>query len=139
MSRTAMTMILAATMAAAAPAAYSQIAPTPSTATTTVVEQHMQGNQIRASKFIGSTVYDVQNRNIGKVTDLLFDRSGRVDAAVLDVGEFLGIGGKYIAVPVNDIKTDNNRLTVDMTKEQLQSAQAFRFNDTNSIGSSTQR
>jgi len=39
---------------------------------------------------------------------------------VVDVGSFLGVGGKYVAVPPTDIKTDNNRLTLDRTKEQLQ-------------------
>ena len=78
----------------------------------------------------------MQNRNIGKVKDLLFDKSGRVDQAVLDVGAFLGMGGKYVAVPLKDIKMDNNRLTLDMTKEQLKSAQTFKFNETESTGTS---
>jgi hypothetical protein len=39
---------------------------------------------------------------------------------VLDVGSFLGMGGKDVAVLPSDIKTDNNRLTLDRTKEQLQ-------------------
>jgi hypothetical protein len=27
------------------------------------------------------------------------------------------MGGKYVAIPLNDIKTDNNRLTLDRSKE----------------------
>jgi hypothetical protein len=48
------------------------------------------------------------------------------------------MGGKYVAVPLSVIKTDNNRLTLDMTKEQLQQAQAYNLEnaDTGS-GSST--
>src|SRR5437870_1162823 len=74
---------------------------------------------------IGSGVYDVQNRNIGKVSDLVLNKNGTVDAVVLDVGSFLGMGGKYVAVPLSDIKTDNNRLTLDRTKEQLQQMAAY--------------
>lgn len=134
MSKTTMTAIFAAMMALA-PMAYAQ---------TTAPAAHAPGsmtqmgpNQIRVSKFIGSTVYDVQNRNIGDVKDMVMDRDGRVASVILDVGAFLGMGGKFVAVSMNDIKTDNNRLTLDMTKEQLKSAQAFNFNDTNSTGSST--
>jgi hypothetical protein len=37
---------------------------------------------------------------------------------VVDFGTFLGMGGKSVAVKCNDLKTDNNRLTLDATKEQ---------------------
>jgi sporulation protein YlmC with PRC-barrel domain len=33
---------------------------------------------MRASKMIGSAVYDVQNRKIGKVRDLVLDRGGQI-------------------------------------------------------------
>ena len=34
----------------------------------------IQPDEMRASKMIGSTVYDVQNRNIGSVKDLILDK-----------------------------------------------------------------
>jgi sporulation protein YlmC with PRC-barrel domain len=130
------TAIFAAMMALSVPAFAQTAATTSSSGSTVATETQMKPDQIRAEKFIGSTVYDVQNRNIGKVKDLLFDKSGRVDVAVVDVGAFLGMGGKYVAVPLKDIKMDNNRLTLDMTKEQLKSAQEFKFNDTERTGTS---
>jgi len=87
----------------------------------------IQSDQFRASKMIGSAVYDVQNRNIGSIKDLVVNKDGKVDAAVVNVGTFLAMGGKYVAVPLSDIKTDNNRLTLDMSKEQLQQAQAYNL------------
>ena len=111
------TAIFAAIIAAAAPGAQTSATP----ATHAAVTSHIiQSDEVRASKMIGSSVYDVQDRNIGKVSDLILNKNGTVDAAVLDVGSFLGMGGKYVAVPLADIKTDNNRLTLDRTKEQLQ-------------------
>ena len=87
---------------------------------------------------MGSTVYDVQNRDIGKVKDLVLNKDGKIDAVVLDVGTFLGMGGKYVAVPLTDIKTDNNRLTLDRTKEQLQQMAAYQIENPNTgAGSST--
>ena len=76
---------------------------------------------------------------------IILDRDGKVAAVVLDVGAFLGIGGKYVAVSMNDLKItqDNNnsnkpRFTVDMTKDQLKAAQAYDLNEkTGPTGTST--
>src|SRR5215472_10373159 len=131
-----MTVVFAALVATAAPAAYAQTSTLP--ATHTAVTNHMiQSDEIRASKMMGSTVYDVQNRDIGKVKDLVLNKDGKIDAVVLDVGTFLGMGGKYVAVPLTDIKTDNNRLTLDRTKEQLQQMAAYQLENPNTGAGST--
>jgi sporulation protein YlmC with PRC-barrel domain len=130
----------AAVLLATAPLAYAQSNMAPDTAATATnpVGTRIQSDQFRASKMIGSTVYDVQNRDIGKVEDLIIDKGGRVSSAVVDVGTFLGMGGKYVAVPLSNIKSDNNRLTLDMTKTQLQEAQAYDLTNADTgAGSST--
>jgi len=99
--------------------------------TTNRAEEVIQSDQMRASKIIGSAVYDVQNPKIGKVRDLVLDRSGQIAAMVVDVGTFLGMGGKNVAVKLGDVKTDNNRLTLDFTKEQLQQMANYRLDDRN--------
>ncbi len=143
MFKRTMTAIIAAMMAVSVPVAYAQTTTSPSTAphsaatTATATTAQMKPDQMRASKFIGSTVYDMQNQNVGSVKDLIFDRDGRIEAAVVDVGTFLGMGGKYVAVKLSDIKTANNRLTLDMSKDQLKSAQEFKFPETSSTGTST--
>src|ERR1700752_4523014 len=94
--------------------------------------------QSRASKMIGSTTYDIKPRSIGHVRDLVLDRGGKVASVVVDVGAFLGMGGKYVAVNLRDLKTDHNRLTLDLTKEQLQQAQNYRLETPNAgAGTST--
>jgi sporulation protein YlmC with PRC-barrel domain len=140
MSKTTVTAVFAAMIATAAPAAFAQTHATSDTsdARTAVVHNTIQPDELRASKMLGSTVYDVQNRNIGSVKDLVLNKDGKVDAAVIDVGSFLGMGGKFIAVPISDIKTDNNRLTLDRTKEQLQQMAAYDLENPNTgAGSST--
>ena len=124
MSKTAMTAAFAAVMALSSPVAFQA----------TAMAQNatmISPNQIRATKFLGTTVYDVQNRNIGDVKDVILDRNGQVASVILDVGAFLGMGGKYVAVSMNDIKMTNNRLTLDRSKEQLQQAQAYQLEDRN--------
>ena len=140
MQRIFTTSAVALALAGSIPAAYAQTSTSDTRAATTVATTStiIQPDEVRASKMIGSMVYDVQNRNIGSVKDLILDKSGRVDKVVLDVGSFLGVGGKYVAIPLSDIKTDHNRLTLDRNKEQLKQMAEYRLEDRNSgAGSST--
>ena len=122
MSKFYMTAAMALALAAAVPA-YAQTTTTHErqvVAANETLPHSIQPDQMRASKMISSAVYDVQNRKIGSVADVILNKDGKVDAVVIDVGSFLGMGGKDVAVLPSDIKTDNNRLTLDRTKEQLQ-------------------
>jgi len=131
------TAIFAAIIAAAAPGAFAQTRAVPETHPA-VTSHIIQSDEVRASKMMGTTVYDLQNRSIGKVSDIVLNKDGKVDAVVLDVGSFLGMGGKYVAIPLSDIKTDNNRLTLDRTKEQLQQMAAYQLeNPDTGAGTST--
>jgi sporulation protein YlmC with PRC-barrel domain len=136
-----LTAAVAAILMATSPLAFAQPNTAPREAAVTATNPtgtQIQSDQFRASKMLGSTVYDIQNRDIGSVKDLVIDKDGRVADAVVDVGTFLGMGGKYVAVPLSAIKTDNNRLTLDMTKEQLQQAEAYNLENSNTgAGSST--
>jgi sporulation protein YlmC with PRC-barrel domain len=128
----------ASLLIAATPVAYAGTAAQSSANTTSAAQSQIQPDQIRAGKMIGSAVYDVQNRKIGHVKDLVLDRDGQVASVVVDVGAFLGVGGKYVAVSLRDLKTDHNRLTLDLTKEQLQQAQNYRLeNSYTGAGTST--
>ena len=139
--RVSMPVAFAVLLASAMPAAYAQTRAAPETragTTGTQSDRAIQSDQIRASKMIGSTVYDVQNRKIGSVKDLVLDKDGKVANVVIDVGSFLGVGGKYVAIGMNDLKGDNNRLTLDRTKEQLQQMAEYRLEDRNTgAGTST--
>jgi sporulation protein YlmC with PRC-barrel domain len=139
-SKIHLTAAVALALAAAAPVAYAQTATTHDTrvAASDTLPHSIQADEIRASKMIGSAVYDVQNRNIGSVDDVILNKDGKVDAVVIDVGSFLGMGGKDVAVLPSDIKTDNNRLTLDRTKEQLQQMAKYNLENRNTgAGSST--
>jgi sporulation protein YlmC with PRC-barrel domain len=128
------TAAVALALAAAAPVVCAQTATTHDA----LVAHSIQTDEIRASKMIGSAVYDVQNRKIGSVDDVILNKDGKVDAVVIDVGSFLGMGGKDVAVLPSDIKTDNNRLTLDRTKEQLQQMAAYNLENKNTgAGTST--
>ncbi|HUH83869.1 MAG TPA: PRC-barrel domain-containing protein [Stellaceae bacterium] len=124
------TAALAILLGFAAPAAIAADTSTTHSAATTG-SQTIQPNQMRASKVIGANVYDRDNQKVGSVYDLILDRDGRVANVVVDVGSVLGIGGKTVAVKMSDLKTDNNRLTLNQTKQQLQEAANYRVEDRN--------
>jgi len=90
-------------------------------------------DQIRASTMIGQAVYAPDNKSIGTVADLVMQKDGNTRAALVDVGGFLGIGSKRVAIPFDQIKVvpdsqNNNapRLTVAMTRAELEQAPAWQ-------------
>jgi sporulation protein YlmC with PRC-barrel domain len=58
----------------------------------------------RASKLEGVNVYNQNNERIGEVDDVLVDKQGKVEAVVIGVGGFLGIGERRVAVPFNALQ-----------------------------------
>jgi hypothetical protein len=70
----------------------------------------MQPGQFRASKLIGVNIYGSEqgNRNdtdkIGDINEVIVDRMGQIQAVVIGVGGFLGIGEKDVAIPFNQIE-----------------------------------
>ena len=55
--------------------------------------------QWRAPKLIGVGVYGPDDKQIGKIDDLLLDKNGSAQTIVIGVGGFLGFGKKDVAVP----------------------------------------
>ncbi|WLS09477.1 PRC-barrel domain-containing protein [Shinella sumterensis] len=88
--------------------------------------------QISANTYIGQSVYNSADESIGKISDLIMEKSGGIDAAVIGVGGFLGIGEKWVAVPFEKIAitqvpdSDDVKLTTTETAESLQAAPEFK-------------
>jgi hypothetical protein len=55
--------------------------------------------QWRAPKLIGVGVYGPDDKQIGKIDDLMVDHDGATRTVVIGVGGFLGFGKKEVAVP----------------------------------------
>lgn len=90
--------------------------------------------QWRASDIISQPVYNSANERIGEIEELIIDRDGRVWAAIIGVGGFLGIGERHVAINYNalQVTTENNtmRIMANMNRNQLQQAPAFQQPDT---------
>jgi sporulation protein YlmC with PRC-barrel domain len=65
-------------------------------------------DQWLASHLEGLDVYSSNNGDkIGDISDLIFDSSGKVQAVLIGVGGYLGIGERNIAVPFDQISFVN--------------------------------
>jgi hypothetical protein len=96
--------------------------------------QNQQATDWRASKVIGATVYGPDNASIGEVNDVLIGNDGKIRAAVIGVGGFLGVGEKSVAIPFESLnitrKPDSStiqKINVTYTKDQLKSAPTFAY------------
>jgi hypothetical protein len=104
---------------------------TSSTASTAVISQQ-SADQWLFSKFNGTDVIGSDDAKIGDVSDVLFDKSGKVDALIVGVGGFLGIGSKDIALPINSFQVvpgangAADKLRLSMSKDQLQQMAEFK-------------
>lgn len=88
---------------------------------------------VQASNLMGSTVYNVNNENIGEINDLVIEEGKTLRAVVIGVGGFLGIGERNVAVePSSLLITRNNdnddvRIVLNTTKEDLKNAPEVKF------------
>jgi sporulation protein YlmC with PRC-barrel domain len=72
-------------------------------AAATSSESSYHGNW-RSSKMVGLNVYNDSNEKLGAVSDLLLDKNGKISAAVIGVGGFLGVGERLVAVSFDKLK-----------------------------------
>ncbi|HRY05228.1 MAG: PRC-barrel domain-containing protein [Hyphomicrobiales bacterium] len=61
-------------------------------------------NSVSVTMYYKQTVYDPKQNKIGEVDDVLVDKTGKIEAFVVGVGGFLGIGEKDVIVPFDAVK-----------------------------------
>ncbi|WP_428490511.1 PRC-barrel domain-containing protein [Rhodopila sp.] len=90
-----------------------------------VVATVKQQGGFRASRLIGSAVYNDQNEKVGSVDDLIIKQGDQIVTAVISVGGFLGIGNKLVAVPYHQLHIESGQ---DGTKVTLPGASKAALN-----------
>ncbi len=127
--------------AAEAPAASDQpatadapaVAPTDETKTAAVDKSQLKelpAAEIGSEALVGTTVYGANDENIGEIGDVMLTTDGKVDSVIIDVGGFLGVGEKEVAVGMDNLafmidSSGNKYLYTNFTKEQLDATAAF--------------
>jgi sporulation protein YlmC with PRC-barrel domain len=85
-----------------------------------------------SSKLKGLNIYNQKDESIGEIADLAI-KNNQVDAMILSVGGFLGMGEHYVAVSPASVKVrydeKNNKwmATMNTTKEALKAAPEFKY------------
>ncbi len=89
----------------------------------------IQPGQVRADDIIGTRDYGPNDANVGSVDDIIVNtRSMQVEAAILSVGGFLGIGDKLVSVPIDQLRMgQDGRLSISLTREQLERTPQFEY------------
>jgi sporulation protein YlmC with PRC-barrel domain len=96
-----------ALIAGGAAFAQTATAPAPGASTASPATQaNLKGNW-RASKLVGLAVYNESNEKLGDISELLLDNTGKINAVIVGIGGFLGVGQHDIAVSFDQLKWVN--------------------------------
>src|SRR5436853_6411013 len=88
-------------------------------------------NSVTVNHWYKQNVYDPSDNKIGEVMDVLVNREGKIDALIVGVGGFLGIGEKDVAVAFNAVQfktKDSNKWypVMSTTKDALKNAPGYK-------------
>jgi hypothetical protein len=79
--------------------------------------------------YVSKDIYNRAGEQLGTIKDVLVGPDGKMSAAIINIGRYLGIGDKEIAVPFSALQQQQRdgspRIVIDATKDALQTAPAF--------------
>ena len=108
----------------AAPPAASPAIP-PATPEVTILNKH------EVEGVLGREVRSATDEDMGRIVDILVDYAGQVRAAIIDLGGFLGVGSRKIAVDWNAMHfpqpgKPGGRIALELTRDQVKAAPEYQ-------------
>jgi sporulation protein YlmC with PRC-barrel domain len=85
-----------------------------------------QSDLWRASKLIGLNVYNDKDEKLGGISEILLDKSGKVEGVVIGVGGFLGMGEHDIKVDMSKLKFVDEPVRTSATTSTTTTGEANR-------------
>lgn len=87
-------------------------------------------DKISADNLMGTTVYGADDAKVGEIGDVVLSTDNRIDAVVVDVGGFLGMGAKPVAIGMDKLKFMADKdgkqyLYTSFTKQQFEAQAAY--------------
>jgi hypothetical protein len=84
-----------------------------------------------AHGILGREVRSAADENMGRIVDVIVDRSGTVRAAVIDFGGFLGVGSRKIVVDwrvlrFGAIANKSDSISLELTRDQVSAAPEYK-------------
>jgi opacity protein-like surface antigen len=125
-------VLVAASLAVLASPAFAQDSKTTGSAAADAKFSTVSKDEMFSSKLKGLNVHNQKDESIGEITDLAI-KNHEVDALILSVGGFLGIGEHYVAVSPSSVNvrydSKNNKWLASMntTKDALKAAPEFKY------------
>jgi hypothetical protein len=93
------------------------------------IEVQDEAQFLAEDEVIGKDVVNMTDEEVGTISDLVMDQEQKLVGVVLSVGGFLGIGEKWVAIPVDQIEfptaEEPARLLAAVTEEELKNAPDF--------------
>ena len=124
--------LIAASLAILATPVLAQDNKTTGTAPAEAKFSTVSKDEMFSSKLKGLNIVNQKDETIGEITDLAI-KNHQIDALILSVGGFLGMGERYVAVSPSsvsvryDAKNDKWLASMNTTKDALKAAPEFKY------------
>ena len=89
----------------------------------------MMDSQVAAmgDKLVGKDLYGANNEKVGEVDNVVMGPDNKANSVLVDIGGFLGMGAKTVAIPVAQLRAEGDRLVAqNLTKEQAKNMQEYK-------------
>ncbi|MFN4282698.1 MAG: PRC-barrel domain-containing protein [Alphaproteobacteria bacterium] len=84
----------------------------------------------RASRIVGSDVFNTAGEDVGTVDDVIISNDGKVPYVVLAVGGFLGMGQRLVVVGSSSLSIKDGKIVIaDASRDQLKALPEFKYAD----------
>lgn len=124
--------LITASLAVLAAPAFANDVKTVGTAPAEAKYSTVSNDEMFSSKLKGLTVTNQKDETVGEITDLAL-KNHDVDALILSVGGFLGMGEHYVAINPSAVKVSYNNsdkkwhASMNASADQLKAAPEFKY------------
>lgn len=124
--------LITASLAVLASPAFANDVKTVGTAPAEAKYSTVSNDEMFSSKLKGLTVTNQKDETVGEITDLAI-KNHDVDALILSVGGFLGMGEHYVAVSPSSVnirydqKANKWLASMNTTKDSMKAAPEFKY------------
>lgn len=93
-------------------------------------QQEVNIAELTTEELLGAPVYGSENEWLGEVSELAVDQDGKINNVIIDVGGFLGIGEKPVALGMDEVQlrvhdNDELRAYVPHTEDELDAMETW--------------
>ena len=133
-------IVLAAFLTGGAAAAYAQPQQAASPPASAPIDSKMADSKMADAKMapsatadtrklIGRNIKNAEGDTIGEIKSIYLNKDGKVDSVMVGVGGFLGVGDREVRIAWSDLRitVDGEKVTVNMTKDELKAKPEYKY------------